>query len=121
MYALFSILLSLALLAVSAAMVLRQGGGGSRQAPGNLVLLLGRALRRQAADPALAGASVALAVRQGLPPEIKVSGGSAHGRLALASEIRALSDRVGGLADAAAQPGPVISTVQLGPDGCLSG
>jgi len=121
MSALFSILLSLAPLAASAAMVLRRGGGGSRRARGDLAVLLGHALWRQAADPAPAGASVALALRRGLPPEIEVSGGSAHGRLALAGEIRALLDRLGGLADAAAQPGPAIWTVQLGPDGRLSG
>jgi len=121
MSALLSILLPMVLLAASSAMVLRRGEGGCRRARADLAALLGHALRRRAADFALAGASVALAVRRGLPPEIEVSGGTAHGCLALAGEIGALLECVDGLADAAARPGPVIWTARLGPDGCLSG
>lgn len=121
MPALLSILLPLALLAACAWAVLRGGGGASRRARGDLAALLGHALRRRPADPALAGARVALRVRRGLPPEIEVSGGSAHGRLALAGEIGALLGRLGGLADAAALPGPVLWTARLGSDGRLSG
>lgn len=118
---LFSLALPLGLLAISFAMVLRSAGGASSRARADLAAVLSQALRRRGADPALAGASVALALRQGLPPEIEVSGGSAHGRIALADEIGALLERVGGLADAATLPGPVIWTVRLGPDGRLLG
>lgn len=100
--------------------LLRAPRRGVPRARADLAALLGQALARRAYDPGLAGAVVSLQVARGRPPEIAVSGGSAHARLVLAAEIEALLGRVSGLADAAALSGPVRWRVRLGADGRLA-